>query len=116
LAGVVSTAAEEADSPSAEAEGHFSAVSIPTDCAGVALINPILRGWVRYFAVGDASRCCGFVTDWVEKKVRRQRRRARKRRGFGWKRWRRQWLYKHLGLFKDYRVQRPREMPKALPA
>ena len=23
----------------------------------IALINPILRGWVRYFAVGDASRC-----------------------------------------------------------
>src|SRR5262249_49738903 len=37
----------------------------------VALINPILRGWVRYFAVGDASRCFGFVKDWVEKKVRR---------------------------------------------
>jgi RNA-directed DNA polymerase len=80
----------------------------------VALINPILRGWVRYFAVGDASRCFGFVKDWVEKKVRRHLMRARKRRGFGWKRWSRQWLYKHLGLFKDYRVQRPRL--KALPA
>jgi RNA-directed DNA polymerase len=82
----------------------------------IALINPILRGWVRYFAVGDASRCFGFVKDWVEKKVRRHLMRARKRRGFGWKRWSRQWLYKHLGLFKDYRVQRPRQVPKALPA
>jgi RNA-directed DNA polymerase len=82
----------------------------------IALINPILRGWVRYFAVGDASRCFGFVKDWVEKKVRRHLMRARKRRGFGWKRWNRQWLYKHLGLFKDYRVQRPRQVPKALPA
>jgi len=35
----------------------------------VALINPILRGWVRYFAVGDSSRCFGFIKDWVEKKV-----------------------------------------------
>jgi hypothetical protein len=43
----------------------------------VALINPILRGWVRYFAVGDASRCFGFVKDWVEKKVRRHLMRAR---------------------------------------
>ena len=67
---------------------------------GVALMNPILRGWVRYFAVGDASRCCGLVKDWVEKKVRRHLRRARKRRGFGWKRWRRQWLYQRLGLCK----------------
>jgi RNA-directed DNA polymerase len=82
----------------------------------VALMNPILRGWVRYFAVGDASRCFGFVKDWVEKKIRRHLMRARKRRGFGWKRWRRQWLYKHLGLFKAYRVQRPRQVPKALPA
>ena len=79
----------------------------------IQLINPILRGWVRYFAVGDASRCFGFVKDWVEKKVRRHLMRARKRRGFGWKRWSRQWLYQRLGLFNNYRVQRPRL--KALP-
>jgi RNA-directed DNA polymerase len=77
-------------------------------------INPILRGWVRYFAVGDASRCFGCVKDWVEKQVRRHLRRARKRQGFGWKRWRRQWLYQRLGLFTNYRVHRPRL--KALPA
>ena len=78
----------------------------------VALINPILRGWVRYFAVGDASRCFGFVKDWVEKKVRRHLMRARKRRGFGWDRWSRRWLYDRLGLFHGYRVSRP---PKTLP-
>jgi RNA-directed DNA polymerase len=33
-------------------------------------INPILRGWVNYFAVGDSSECFSFVRDWVEKKVR----------------------------------------------
>jgi RNA-directed DNA polymerase len=80
----------------------------------IQLINPILRGWVRYFAVGDASRCFGFIKDWVEKKVRRHLMRARKRKGFGWKRWRRQWLYQRLGLFNNYRVHRPRL--KALPA
>ena len=79
----------------------------------IALINPILRGWVRYFAVGDASRCFGFIKDWVEKKVRRHLMRARKRRGFGWKRWSKQWLYQRLGLFNNYRVHRPRL--KALP-
>jgi len=78
----------------------------------VALINPILRGWVRYFAVGDASRCFGFVKDWVEKKVRRHLMRARKLRGFGWDRWSKRWLYDRLGLFNGYRVSRP---PKALP-
>jgi RNA-directed DNA polymerase len=80
----------------------------------ICLITPIVRGWVRYFAIGDASRCFGFIKDWVEKKVRRHLMRARKLRGFGWKRWSRQWLYKELGLFNDYRVQRPRR--KALPA
>jgi RNA-directed DNA polymerase len=80
----------------------------------IYLINPILRGWLRYFAVGDASRCFGFIKDWVEKKVRRHLMRARKRRGFGWKRWSRQWLYQRLGLFNNYRVQRPRL--KALPS
>jgi RNA-directed DNA polymerase len=79
----------------------------------ISLINPILRGWVQYFAVGDASRCLGFIKDWVEKKGRRHLMRARKRRGFGWKRWSKQWLYQRLGLFNTYRVHRPRL--KALP-
>jgi RNA-directed DNA polymerase len=73
----------------------------------VELINPILRGWVNYFAVGHSSRCFSFVKDWVEKKVRRHLMRARKRKGFGWKRWSKQWLYGKLGLFNGYRVRRP---------
>jgi hypothetical protein len=82
----------------------------------VELINPILRGWVNYFAVGHSSRCFGFVRDWVEKKVRRHLMRARGRQGFGWDRWSRRWLYERLGLFNDYRVRRPSPSPKALPA
>jgi RNA-directed DNA polymerase len=80
----------------------------------IALINPMLRGWMRYFAVGDSHRCFGFIKDWVEKKVRRHLMRARNRKGFGWKRWSRRWLYDTLRLFNDYRVRRPQ--PKALPA
>jgi RNA-directed DNA polymerase len=81
----------------------------------VELINPILRGWVNYFAVGHASRCFGFVRDWVEKKIRRHLMRARGRQGFGWARWSKRWLYERLGLFNDYRVRRPSPSPKALP-
>jgi RNA-directed DNA polymerase len=81
----------------------------------VQLINPILRGWVNYFAVGHSSRCFGFVRDWVEKKMRRHLMRARQRRGFGWRRWSRQWLYEGLGLFNDYRVRRYEPRPKASP-
>ena len=80
----------------------------------IELINPILRGWVNYFAVGHSSRCFSFVKDWVEKKIRRHLMRARKRNGFGWQRWSRPWLYGELGLFNAYRVRRPG--PKAPPA
>ena len=72
----------------------------------VQLINPILRGWINYFAVGHSSECFSFIKDWVEKKVRRHLGRSRKRRGFGWKRWSRSWLYDVLKLFNNYRVHR----------
>jgi RNA-directed DNA polymerase len=70
----------------------------------IAVINPILRGWVNYFRIGNAARCFNVVRDWVEKKVRRHLMRARKRPGFGWKRWSRAWMYTTLRLFNDYRV------------
>ena len=79
-------------------------------------INPILRGWVNYFAVGHSSRCFAFIKDWVEKKIRRHMMRAKKRKGFGWKRWSREWLYQVLGLFKDYRVRHYAPIPKIAPA
>jgi RNA-directed DNA polymerase len=68
-------------------------------------INPILRGWVNYFRIGDSGRCFSMVRQWVERKIRRHLMRARKRRGMGWKRWDRAWLYRELGLFADYRVR-----------
>ncbi len=67
-------------------------------------INPILRGWVNYFAVGHSSRCFSSIRDWVEKKVRGHLARSRQRPGFGWKRWRKEWLYGTLGLFHEYWV------------
>lgn len=80
----------------------------------IALINPVLRGWVNYFRVGHSSRCFGYVKGWVEKKIRRHLMRARKRKGFGWDRWSSQWIYRNLGLFSDYQVRYTTET-KALP-
>ena len=37
----------------------------------IALINPVLRGWVNYFAVGHSSECFRYIKNWVEKKVLR---------------------------------------------
>ena len=68
-------------------------------------INPILRGWVNYFAVGNSSRCFSFIRTWVEKKIRRLLAKAQQRRGFGWKRWSRRWLYQELGLYDEYKVR-----------
>ena len=72
----------------------------------VSEINPILRGWVNYFRIGNSSQCFGYVKDWVERKIRRHLMRARKRSGFGWNRWSRAWLYKTFGLFNNYKVIR----------
>jgi RNA-directed DNA polymerase len=79
-------------------------------------INPILRGWVNYFAVGNSSRCFSFLRSWVEKKTRRHLMRAQKRKGFGWKRWSSAYLYEQLGLFNEYRVRHHQIMPKVIPA
>jgi RNA-directed DNA polymerase len=81
----------------------------------IELINPILRGWVNYFAVGHSSRCFSFVKDWVDKKIRRHLMRARQRSGFGWNRWSRQWLYEKLGLFNQYQLRRLEPLSKAQP-
>jgi RNA-directed DNA polymerase len=70
----------------------------------IGLINPILRGWVNYFRVGNSSGCFSYIKLWVEKKVRRHLLRARGRKGFGWTRWSTRWIYDTLGLFNDYRV------------
>jgi RNA-directed DNA polymerase len=80
----------------------------------VQQINPILRGWVNYFAVGHSSYCFRMIQRWVELKIRRHLMRARKRRGFGWERWSTRWLYEKLGLFNSYRLRR--FAPKVSPA
>ena len=72
----------------------------------ISLTNPVLRGWVNYFALGHSSECFSYIKDLVEKKVRRHLAQARKRGGFGLEQWSRPWLYDTLRLFNSYRVRR----------
>ncbi len=71
----------------------------------IFLINPILRGWVNYFRVGNSAKCFNYIKDWMERKVRRHLQRARQEPGFGWKRWSREFIYKYLKLYNDYRIR-----------
>jgi RNA-directed DNA polymerase len=82
----------------------------------IVIINPILRGWVQYFRIGNSSYCFAYVRQWVETKVRRHIMRARKRRGFGWSKWSMSWVYDKLGLFDEYLVRYYRPRQKAQPA
>jgi len=70
----------------------------------MARINPILRGWVNYFRVGNSADAFRTVRFHVENKVRRFAARKKKRRGLGWKRWSKDVVYDTWGLFRDYRV------------
>jgi len=67
-------------------------------------INPILRGWVSYYRIGNSAKCFGYVKDWVEKKVRRHLMQARGYKGFWWTKWSRDKIYE-MGLFNDYQIR-----------
>jgi group II intron reverse transcriptase/maturase len=66
--------------------------------------NPILRGWVNYFRIGNASHVFKGVRQYVNMKVRRVLQRQAGRHGYGWKRYDSAFLYGTLGLYYDYRI------------
>lgn len=72
----------------------------------VARINPILRGWVNYFRVGNSSPAFDEVKRQAECQVRRFVMKKRKRRGFGWSRWSSDVVYGNWGLFNGYQIRR----------
>jgi RNA-directed DNA polymerase len=76
-------------------------------------INPILRGWVNYFRIGNSKETFAYIKMWVDKKIRRHLMRAKKKRGFGWKRWSKKEIVKITGVYYDYRIRYLRQ--KALP-
>ena len=71
----------------------------------VVRVNPIVRGWVNYFRVGNSSWELRTVRNGVERKVRRFAVKKLKRKGFGWTRWSREVVYGTWGLYDDYQVR-----------
>lgn len=71
----------------------------------VARVNPIVRGWVNYFRIGNSTREFDAVRTGVERKVRRFAVKKMKRRGFGWARWSSTIVYGAWGLFDDYQIR-----------
>lgn len=71
-------------------------------------VNPIARGWVNYFRIGNSGRIFGKVRHFVAARMRRFIRRRQGRHGYGWKDITSDFLYGKLGLFCDYGVVRYR--------
>ena len=67
--------------------------------------NRVLRGWVNYFRVGNSNAVFHDVGWFVEVRLRRVLQRKAKRCGCGWKRYDRDFIYRQLGLFSDYRIR-----------
>jgi RNA-directed DNA polymerase len=65
-------------------------------------VNPILRGWVNYFRLGNPSDSFNKIRDFVNKRVRRELQRRKGRTGFGYWRYDSDYIYGKLGLFCDY--------------
>lgn len=71
----------------------------------VVRVNQIVRGWVNYFRVGNASREFDTVRNGVERKVRRFAVKKLRRRGLGWTRWSSAIVYGAWGRFDDYQIR-----------
>jgi RNA-directed DNA polymerase len=67
--------------------------------------NYVVRGWVNYFRIGNATRVFHDVQWYVEVKLRRVMQRKAGGHGCGWKRYNRDFLYRQLGLHSDYRIR-----------
>jgi len=79
----------------------------------IQAVNTVIRGWVNYFRVGNSNSTFDKVRDYIEKKVRRFVLKRKGLKGFGWKRWSREDIYKKWGLYNDYQIRYL--YPKAAP-
>lgn len=71
----------------------------------VKVLNPVIRGWVNYYKIGNSSKKFGKVKYYIGKRVRKCMRKGRQKSGYGYKEYPESYLYQKLGLYKDYRVE-----------
>lgn len=68
-------------------------------------LNPVIRGWVNYFKIANSSKKFGKIRLYTANKVRKFMRRRRGKSGYGYKRYSDDYLYKRLGLYRNYRLR-----------
>jgi RNA-directed DNA polymerase len=68
-------------------------------------LNPVLRGWVNYYKIGNSSKKFGKVKDYTGKRVRKYMRKKRQKFGYGYREYPKTYLYQKLGLYNNYRVE-----------
>lgn len=71
-------------------------------------VNPIVRGWVNYFRIGNSRKVFRKIRHFVLGRILRFIRRRQGRSGFAWERFSSDFIYGKLGLFYDYGVAQPR--------
>ena len=67
-------------------------------------LNPVIRGWVNYFRIANSSKKFDKIRLYTANKVRKFMRRKRHKSGYGYKEYSEDYLYKGLGLYRDYRL------------
>ncbi len=67
-------------------------------------LEPILRGWVNYYRIGNSSKKFGKLRNYVGQRVRKFMCRSRGKSGYGYKKYTEDYLYRQLGLYQDYRI------------
>lgn len=68
-------------------------------------VNPIIRGWVNYFRIGNSADVFQKARDYIERKLSRYVFRKKHRRGFGGGKYPKAEIYDRWGLFNDYRIR-----------
>lgn len=67
-------------------------------------LNTYLRGWMRYFRLGNGAATFCELAHFVNMRVRHVIWRRRGKRGYGWGKLTSEYIYGQLGLFYDYHV------------